>query len=82
MDCYAGILVPLEQSSICVLDGSGKVRETKVASEPEALSRYSSGFELPVARIGLETGPSSQLLPEGLVVRGGDAMLLETRHVA
>jgi hypothetical protein len=28
----------LEQSSVCVLDSSGKVvRETKVASEPEAL---------------------------------------------
>lgn len=71
MDCYAGILVPLEQSSICVVDGSGKVRETKVASDPEALSGYFSGLELSVARIGLEAGPLSQLLPEGLVVRGG-----------
>lgn len=33
MDYYAGITVSLEQSSICVVDGSGKiVLEAKVAS--------------------------------------------------
>ena len=38
MDHYAGIDVSLECSSICVVDGVGKVmREAKVASEPEAL---------------------------------------------
>jgi hypothetical protein len=38
MDYYAGIDVSLEQSSVCVVDTSGKiVRESKVASEPEAL---------------------------------------------
>ena len=35
---YAGIDVSLESSTICVVDGAGKIlRETKVASEPEAL---------------------------------------------
>jgi hypothetical protein len=39
MNHYAGIDVSLEISSVCVVDGSGKiVREGKVASEPEALS--------------------------------------------
>ena len=38
MEQYAGIDVSLECSSVCVVDGSGKIiRETKVASEPEAL---------------------------------------------
>jgi hypothetical protein len=38
MKHYAGIDVSLEQSSVCVVDGEGKiVRESKVASEPEAL---------------------------------------------
>ena len=38
MNYYAGIDVSLENSSMCVVDGSGKiVREAKVASEPEAL---------------------------------------------
>jgi len=35
---YAGIDVSLECSSVCIVDGTGKIlRERKVASEPEAL---------------------------------------------
>ena len=38
MNYYAGIDVSLEQSSVCVVDASGKIiREAKVASEPQAL---------------------------------------------
>lgn len=44
MDHHAGIDVSLEASSICVVDGTGKiVREMKVASEPEALIGLSDG---------------------------------------
>ena len=40
MEHYAGIDVSLEQSSICVVDTTGRiVREAKVESEPEALVR-------------------------------------------
>ncbi|RWR05931.1 IS110 family transposase [Sinirhodobacter populi] len=82
MDYYAGIDVSQEQSSVCVVDGSGKiVRETKVVSEPEALSRHFAELGLPIIRIGLEAGPLSQWLREGLVVTGFDVVLLETRHV-
>jgi transposase len=82
MEHYAGIDVSLEESSVCVVDATGKlVREAKVASEPEALVRYFDELELPVSRIGLEAGPLSQWLHAGLVVTGRDAVLLETRHV-
>ena len=38
MEHHVGIDVSLELSSLCVLDATGNViRETKVASEPEAL---------------------------------------------
>jgi hypothetical protein len=41
MNYYAGIAVSLEQSSVCVVDATGKiVCEAKVASEPEALVCY------------------------------------------
>ena len=41
MEYYAGIDVSLKDSSVCVVDASGKiVREAKVASEPEALLRF------------------------------------------
>jgi hypothetical protein len=38
MEHFAGIDVSLEQSSVCVVDGAGKIMcEAKVTSEPEAL---------------------------------------------
>jgi transposase len=82
MDHYAGIDVSLEASSVCVIDGSGKiVREAKVASEPEALILFFRIFGFAVTRIGLEAGPLSQWLYAGLEQAGFAAELLETRHV-
>src|SRR5688572_13473947 len=82
MDYYAGIDVSLEQSSVCVVDGTGKIlREAKVASEPEALIRFFQDLGLPMSRIGLEAGPLSQWLHAGLIKAGFDVVLLETRHV-
>jgi transposase len=82
MEHYVGIDVSLDLSSVCVLDAAGRVmREAKVASEPEALVAFLRGLELPVARVGLEAGPLSQWLYDGLREAGLEAVLLETRHV-
>ena len=38
MEHFAGLDVSVNETSICIVDGAGRiVRETKVASEPEAL---------------------------------------------
>ena len=82
MEHYAGIDVSLEQSSVCVVDATGRiVREAKVASEPEALVRFFGQLGLPVIRIGLEAGPLSQWLHAGLSKAGFEVVLLETRQV-
>ena len=82
MDYYAGIDVSLEASSVCIVDAAGKiVRETKVASDPEALRLHFVAQGLELKRIGLEAGPLSQWLYEGLARAGFDVVLLETRHV-
>jgi transposase len=82
MDHYAGIDVSLERSSVCVVDATGRIiRETKVASEPEALVRFFRELGLPLARVGPEAGPLSQWLHAGLTGAGLEAVLLETRHV-
>ena len=82
MDYYAGIDVSLEASSVCVVDGSGKiVKEAKVLSEPEALIAWFKALPFEVARIGLEAGPLSQWLYAGLKEAGFAVELLETRHV-
>ena len=82
MEHHVGIDVSLELSSLCVLDASGKVvRETKVASEPEALVGLLRGLGVAITRVGLEAGPLSQWLHDGLTAAGYEVVLLETRHV-
>jgi transposase len=82
MEHYAGIDVSLEQSSVCVVDSTGRiVREAKVSSEPEALVAFLGQLGVPLTRIGLEAGPLSQWLHAGLTAAGFEAVLLETRHV-
>ena len=45
MEHFARIDVSLERSSVCVVDGAGRiVREAKVASEPEALIGFFAGL--------------------------------------
>ena len=82
MEHYAEIDVSLELSSVCVVDAQGKiVRETKVASEPEALVAFFASLGFAVKQIGLEAGPLSAWLHAGLKRAGFDTVLLETRHV-
>jgi transposase len=82
MNHYVGIDVSLEASSVCVVDGDGKiVREGKIASEPDALITWLGGLKLELTRIGLEAGPLSQWLYAAMRQSGLAVELLETRHV-
>ena len=82
MDYYAGIDVSLECSSLCVVDGTGKiVREGKVPSAPEDLIRWLRSLSQELNRIGLEAGPLSQWLFAAMREAGLAVELLETRHV-
>src|SRR3984957_21169942 len=82
MNHYAGIDVSLEASSVCVMEGTGKiVREGKVASEPQALIDWFGSLGLSLTRIGLEAGPLSQWLYAAMRAAGLAVELLETRHV-
>ena len=77
MKHYAGLDVSLEETSVCILDETGKIcREIKVASHPEDLLRILQGFE----RIGLEAGLLSQWLFTGLAQAGLPVVCIETRH--
>ena len=82
MNYYVGIDVSLEASSVCVVDGNGKiVCEGKVASEPDALIAWLRKLKLQLTRIGLEAGPLSQWLYAAMRQAGLEVELLETRHV-
>ena len=61
MDYFAGLDVSVKETSICIVDETGKiVREAKVASEPEALLSVLKNSAYRFKRIGLEAGPLSQ----------------------
>jgi transposase len=82
MAYFAGVDVSLDSSSVCVVDGAGKVvRESKVASESDALIAWFCELGLAMERIGLEAGPLSQWLHAGMREKGLAVELLETRHV-
>ena len=82
MNHYVGIDVSLEYSSVCVVDGSGKiVCEAKLESEPEVLITWFVMRGLELTRIGLAAGPLSQWLYAAMREAGLAVELLETRHV-
>ena len=60
MDHFAGLNVSVKETSVCIVDNSGKiVREAKVASEPEALLSVLKNPAYRFKRIGLEAGPQA-----------------------
>ena len=81
MKHYAGLDVSLEQTSVCILDETGKIcREIKVASHPEDLLRILQDPAWHFERIGLEAGLLSQWLFNGLAEAGLPVVCIETRH--
>ena len=82
MEQYVGIDVSLEQSSVCVMGRTGQIlRETKGASDPEALRLFLGRLDHPVTLVGMEAGPVSQWLHAGLAATGIEVVLMETRQV-
>src|SRR3974390_921919 len=82
MDHFAGLDVSVNETSICIVDGAGRiVRETKVASEPEALLAVLKNPAYHFKRIGLEAGPLSQWLFSALAEAGLPVICVETRHM-
>jgi transposase len=81
MKYYAGLDVSLKETSVCILDETGAVlRELKVPSHPEDLTRILRDIAIPLVRIGLEAGPLSQWLFSGMVGAGLPVVCIETRH--
>ena len=82
MEHFAGLDVSVKETSVCIVDGTGKiVREVKVASEPEALLPVLTNPSYHFKRIGLEAGPLSQWLFSALAEAGLPAICVETRHM-
>src|SRR4026207_1653556 len=82
MDHFAGLDVSVKETSVCIVDETGKiVREVKVASEPEALLTVLNTPAYHFKRIGLEAGPLSQWLYSSLGEANLPVICVETRHM-
>ena len=82
MDHFAGLDVSVKETSICIVDDTGRiVREVKVASEPHALLPILKNDAYRFVRIGLEAGPLSQWLISALAEVGLPVICVETRHM-
>ena len=82
MDYFAGLDVSVKDTSVCIVDETGKIiREAKVASEPDALLQVLRTGAYHFKRIGLEAGPLSQWLLSALAETGLPVICIETRHM-
>jgi transposase len=82
MEHFAGLDVSVNETSICIVDDSGRiVREAKVASEPDALVEVLKTGAYHFKRIGLEAGPLSQWLYSALGEATLPVICVETRHM-
>jgi transposase len=81
MERYVGLDVSQEQTSVCVVDGSGKTLwQGKCASTPEAIAATIRARAPEVTRVGLESGPMSAWHWHELRKAGLPAVCLDARH--
>ena len=82
MEHFAGLDVSVKDTSVCIVDDTGKiVKEVKVASEPAALLKVLGNPSYRFKRIGLEAGPLSQWLFSALAEAELPVICVETRHM-
>jgi transposase len=82
MEHFAGLDVSVKETSVCIVDDTGKIaREVKVSSEPKALLSVLKNPAYRFKRIGLEAGPLSQWLFSALGEANLPVICVETRHM-
>jgi len=82
MEHCAGLDVSVKDTSVCIVDDTGRiVREVRVASEPAALLAVLNNSAYHFNRIGLEAGPLSQWLYSALAEADLPVICVETRHM-
>lgn len=81
MELYVGLDVSLKETSICVVDGNGKIiSEGSVISNPPAIAAYLETKAGTAVRIGLETGPTTTWLWHELRALGLPVICIDARH--
>ena len=81
MEQYVGLDVSLKETAICVVGADGGIAfEGRAGSDPDAISAVIRERAPSVARIGLETGPTSTWLWTELHALGLPVLCIDARH--
>jgi transposase len=79
---FVGLDVSVKETAVCVVDDTGKVVcEQKVPTEPDDIVRLLASIGEDYGRVGIEAGPLSQWLVNGLMAAGLPVVCVETRHM-
>ena len=82
MDHYVGLDVSVRETSVCVVDETGKLlKEAKVPTEPEAIAALLGKGGFACKRVGLEAGPISQWLYAELAAAGLPVICVEAQYM-
>ena len=82
MDHYVGLDVSVRETSVCVVDETGKLlKEARVPTEPEAIASLLAKGGFACKRVGLEAGPMSQWLYAKLAATGLPVICVEAQHM-
>lgn len=82
MDHYVGLDVSVRETSVCVVDETGKLlKEAKLPTEPEAIAALLARGGFACKRVGLEAGPMSQWLYAELAAAGLPVICVEAQHM-
>src|ERR1700680_2613100 len=79
---FVGLDVSVKETSVCVVDDTGKVIfEQKVPTEPADIIALLTSLGVSFGRIGIEAGPLSQWLVSALIAAELPVICVETRHM-
>jgi len=79
---FVGLDVSVKETSVCVVDDTGKViLEQKVPTEPADIIAVLTSLGVSYGRIGIEAGPLSQWLVNALTAAELPVICVETRHM-
>lgn len=82
MAYFVGLDVSVQETAVCVVDEVGKVIcERKVPTEPDDLVELLTTVGGGYVRVGIEAGPLSQWLVNGLTEANLPVICVETRHM-
>ena len=82
MTYFVGLDVSVQETAVCVVDEVGKVVcESKVPTEPDDIAALLATIGSDYVRVGIEAGPLSQWLVNGLSEANLPMICVETRHM-